>query len=120
MERLIWHVANSGCWTWAEFGRTLAEAGGFDPNSIIAMNNDDDPISWPKDLTLATARGQMLSETRPAIDRYLADVRQVNVPKASMYQRICATLYSHPQAKCLPMLVSRDAFGVRISPAEYG
>ncbi|THD78260.1 MAG: NAD-dependent epimerase/dehydratase family protein [Phenylobacterium sp.] len=66
------HLANSGEVSWAEFGRRIAEAAGFDAALVKAVPGAS--FGWaaarPGLAALGTARGQIMPSLDNAIDRY--------------------------------------------------
>ncbi len=73
-ETGIRHLANEGAMTWAGFARTLAEALGLDGGLVVGVPHAE--FGWaarrPRNVVLATARGQCLPPIQDAIRRFAA------------------------------------------------
>jgi dTDP-4-dehydrorhamnose reductase len=74
-ESGIWHLANEGELTWADFARLLADQEGYDPSRIEGR-----PVRLlgfgarrPAYSALASERGRLLPKLEDAINRYLAE-----------------------------------------------
>lgn len=71
-ETGVWHLANSGAATWAEFARVGAEAAGVRPRSLIALPHDE--LDWaaarPPFSALGSERGASMPPLDDAIGRY--------------------------------------------------
>lgn len=74
-ESGVWHLANEGALTWAEFARALARGAGFDENLIEARPTKSLQLAAarPRNVALASERGQLLPPLDSAINRYLRD-----------------------------------------------
>jgi dTDP-4-dehydrorhamnose reductase len=74
-ERGIWHLANRGEITWAEFGRRAADAAGLDPSLVIATPTRLLGFRAPRPAysVLGSARGLLLPSLDNAIVRFTRD-----------------------------------------------
>jgi dTDP-4-dehydrorhamnose reductase len=75
-ERGIWHIANDGCLSWAEFGRRVAQAGGL-PSDLIHEFTPDVAVTEhgrARDTSLQSNRGTLLEGTNGAIERFAAEL----------------------------------------------
>jgi dTDP-4-dehydrorhamnose reductase len=74
-ETGIWHISNPACLSWFEFAQMLARKAGFDPEMVVGMTAEE--LGWraprPRQVTLGSVRGAMLSEVEPAVERFLGD-----------------------------------------------
>jgi dTDP-4-dehydrorhamnose reductase len=73
-ERGIWHLANVGAITWADFGRTIAAASGLDPALVINCPMSDvlGPAVRPPYTPLTSGRGRIMRSLDEAIAEYVA------------------------------------------------
>lgn len=71
-EQGLWHLANDGNLSWADFGRQLAEATSCDPGLIMA--EPAERMGWtarrPRMAALRSERAQILPSLGNAIDRF--------------------------------------------------
>ncbi len=74
-ERGIWHLANQGQITWAEFAQRVARNGGYDerlinpcPNNSFAL-----PANRPERCALSSERGQLLPSFEHALNCYFRE-----------------------------------------------
>lgn len=78
-ETGIRHLANEGAVSWAEFGRRIAGAAGFDPGRVRAVPAA--AFGWaaarPRDATLATERGKLMPSLDHALANFAAMISQV-------------------------------------------
>jgi dTDP-4-dehydrorhamnose reductase len=76
-EEGIWHLANGGAVTWAEFGRQAAEAAGLDPDGVIGVpiSELELPAPRPRFSVLGSERGTLLPPLGSALQHYLDDCR---------------------------------------------
>jgi dTDP-4-dehydrorhamnose reductase len=76
-ESGLWHLANSGAVTWAEFAILIAEAFGFDPRQIRPQPAAR--FGWaarrPTYAPLATIRGAIMPPLESAIGRFTSTLR---------------------------------------------
>ncbi|AWK89249.1 dTDP-4-dehydrorhamnose reductase (plasmid) [Azospirillum thermophilum] len=90
-ERGIWHLANGGAVTWAEFARAAVRGAGLNPDRVLGVPAAD--LGWvarrPAYSVLASARGAGLPSVEHALHRFLAargpvphDAAEVCVPEA--------------------------------------
>lgn len=91
-ETGLWHLANPGRFSWAGFGRTLAEAAGFD--SALVRGLPGGTLGWraprPPDVALSSERGALLKPAEDAIDRFLASWRRREGEDAGPTRSVCA------------------------------
>jgi dTDP-4-dehydrorhamnose reductase len=86
-ERGIWHLANDGELTWAEFGAHAARASRLDPALVIPVPAIDLKLRArrPAYSALASTRGSLMPSLDDAIGRCLAESEQmIVVPAAQM------------------------------------
>ncbi|PTY00333.1 family 1 glycosylhydrolase [Opitutus sp. ER46] len=73
-ESGLWHVATAGAPTWFEWTRQLARVAGYDPDRVVPASPRD--LGWvaprPRNATLGSNRGQLLSEWQAALRRFAA------------------------------------------------
>ncbi len=69
----VWHLANSGAFTWAELARRVADAAGLDAGLVDAVPLADFGLAAPRPrrVALASARGSLLGPFENAICQYL-------------------------------------------------
>jgi len=74
-ERGIWHVANQGAWSWADFARGAAEVAGLDPGRIEARPTASLGLVAPRPCysALGSERGWILPTVGDALGRYLRE-----------------------------------------------
>ena len=82
-ERSIWHLANDGAVTWADFARVAAEQAGLDANLVKACSGDElcRPARRPRYSALSSERGRLMPPLDDAIRRFFA-ARQACVQTA--------------------------------------
>ena len=82
-ERGIWHLANDGAVTWADFARVAAEQAGLDANLVKACSGDElcRPARRPRYSALSSERGRLMPPLDDAIRRFFA-ARQACVQTA--------------------------------------
>jgi dTDP-4-dehydrorhamnose reductase len=75
----IWHLANAGEVTWAEFARLVAEKAGYDPRNVHSRPSRllDFKASRPPFAALSSARANLMPPFRESLDRYF-EARQRN------------------------------------------
>ncbi|WP_419814791.1 family 1 glycosylhydrolase [Glacieibacterium sp.] len=68
----IWHLVNEGGMSWADFARTLAVANGLDVRLVDAVPGVElgRAAGRPRDVRLATVRGQLMPTLESAIGRF--------------------------------------------------
>jgi len=73
-ERGVWHLANGGAVTWAEFARLLAQEAGYDPSLIESQPGRllGFRARRPTYSALASERGTLLPTLEEAVTRFLA------------------------------------------------
>lgn len=73
----LWHLANAGRVSWAEFARRAARATGFDPEAVVACAPA--ALGWtaprPRDVALGAGKGALLGSLDEAIARFASDWR---------------------------------------------
>jgi len=76
-EHGLWHLANSGSVSWAEFARTVAFHSGHDPALVWGCPSSDLNFRAPRprQTALHSQRGQLLNDWRGALDRYFQERR---------------------------------------------
>jgi dTDP-4-dehydrorhamnose reductase len=90
-ETGVWHLANRGRFSWAEFARTLADAAGFDARLV-----EDAPgssLGWaaarPADVALGSDRGEILPTADNAVERFVQRWR-LGMGRGGRSRTICA------------------------------
>jgi dTDP-4-dehydrorhamnose reductase len=75
-ETGVWHLANAGAASWADFGRMVADGSGLPADLIEGRPTDAFgwPASRPRWAALDTARARMLPSLESAIERFSAVV----------------------------------------------
>ena len=75
----LWHIANVGAATWAEFARAGARLAGLDPKLIDARPaaSMGYRASRPARVVLATERGTLMTTLERALERYYKDCNGV-------------------------------------------
>ncbi|MET0295479.1 MAG: family 1 glycosylhydrolase [Phenylobacterium sp.] len=72
----LWHLANEGAVSWAEFGQMIAATLGFDVSLVRPVSHAQ--FGWaaprPANVALASTRGQLLPSLENAIGRFAAVV----------------------------------------------
>jgi dTDP-4-dehydrorhamnose reductase len=73
-ERGIWHLANDGALTWADFARVAAEHAGLDASLVTACSGDElrRPARRPRYTVLSSERGRLMPPLEDAIRRFFA------------------------------------------------
>lgn len=73
-ERGIWHLANDGAITWAEFARLAAEHAGYDPSLVNACPGEElcRAAPRPRYSALASERGRLMPPLDDALRRFFA------------------------------------------------
>jgi dTDP-4-dehydrorhamnose reductase len=76
-EHGIWHLANSGVVTWAEFARLFADRAGFDPAAIHSRPTAMLGLAAPRPLftALASERGSLMPPFEESLNRFFEDGR---------------------------------------------
>jgi dTDP-4-dehydrorhamnose reductase len=71
-ERGVWHVANAGALTWADFARCVATVAGYNPAHVDAQSSM--AVGWtaprPRYSVLGSERGTLLPALDDALARY--------------------------------------------------
>lgn len=73
----IWHLANSGHLSWADFARLIAEKGGYDPAKVEGRWSHSLGLvaQRPAFTALASERGRLMSSLGEGLDRFFQDTR---------------------------------------------
>jgi len=71
----VWHLANRGALTWAEFARLAAEMAGLDAELIEPRATESLGLAAPRPpfSALASERGSLLPSLEGALERYIAE-----------------------------------------------
>jgi dTDP-4-dehydrorhamnose reductase len=74
-ERGLWHLANSGAVTWAEFARLAARLAGLDASLVVGRPARLLGLAAPRPAysALASERGAMLRPLEEALERYVRE-----------------------------------------------
>lgn len=83
-EHGLWHLANAGALTWADFARLLASEAGYDMTRIEGQTNESLAFAArrPAYTALESERGTLLPPLEDAVKRYLQEKKEeTNVPK---------------------------------------
>jgi dTDP-4-dehydrorhamnose reductase len=74
-ESGVWHLANAGAVTWAEFATLVARRAGFDPSFVEARPAKELRLAAarPRYVALASERGALLPPLDSAVARYLRE-----------------------------------------------
>ena len=74
-EKGIWHLANYGALTWADFARLIATDGGYDASYIEECSRKDfgNLVARPQFSALASERGSLMPSIEDGVDRFLRD-----------------------------------------------
>lgn len=77
-EHGVWHLANSGSTTWAEFARWVAESGGYDARLINGCPSRDLKFAAqrPAFTALGSERASLLAPIDHALNNYFEDREQ--------------------------------------------
>ncbi len=77
-ERGVWHLANAGAVTWAEFAQMVAEREGFRPERIDASPSESLGLiaRRPAYSALSSERGILLPSLEEGIESYFRDNEQ--------------------------------------------
>jgi dTDP-4-dehydrorhamnose reductase len=74
----IWHLANHGAMSWADFARTVARLGGYSTGLVVGVRSCE--LRWrarrPSFSALGSARGALLPPIQPALERYYFERRR--------------------------------------------
>jgi len=75
----LWHLANAGAVTWAEFARRAARRAGLDADRIEACPASalQLPAARPAYSVLGSVHGRLLPDLDDSLDRYLCERRRV-------------------------------------------
>ena len=74
-ESGVWHLANAGALTWAEFATLVARSAGFDPSFVEPRPTRELRLAAarPRYTALASERGALLPPLESALARYLRE-----------------------------------------------
>jgi dTDP-4-dehydrorhamnose reductase len=97
-ETGLWHLANEGALSWAEFAVRVARAAGLDERLVAAVPADalGWPAARPASVALASRRGRMMPSVEDAISRFAHVLAGMQAPVRTRTGR--------------PQLVMRDEF----------
>ena len=78
-ETGLWHLANPGAASWADFGRMIARAAGLDERRIEGRSwrSFGWPATRPANVALDSTRGRLLPALDAAIARFVAEAAPV-------------------------------------------
>lgn len=99
-ETGLWHLANPGAVTWAEFATMIAEAVGLDAGLIRPVRSAQ--FGWaaprPGHAPLASSRGQLMPPLENAVARYAAVVQSSDFAgMAEAEARVDRSSLAHPR-----------------------
>ncbi|MBV8783792.1 MAG: sugar nucleotide-binding protein [Gammaproteobacteria bacterium] len=82
-ERGLWHLANRGALTWAEFAARAAELAGVDASTLIALPQARVGLAAPRPRysALGSERGQLLPDLEDALERVTSLAREEHLPQ---------------------------------------
>jgi dTDP-4-dehydrorhamnose reductase len=88
-ESGIWHLANEGALTWAEFALSLARSAGFDAGLVEARPTKFLRLdaARPRYGALTSERGQLLPPLETAVARYLRESAALTAPESAHYHQ---------------------------------
>lgn len=74
-EQGVWHLANSGALTWADFARMIAEKAGYDSASVEARPGKELGIvaARPSFSALISERARLMPSLEDGVDRFIQD-----------------------------------------------
>jgi dTDP-4-dehydrorhamnose reductase len=81
-ETGLWHLANEGALTWAEFAVRIGRACGLDERLVVPVPAKvlDWPAARPASVPLASTRGRLMPTLDDAIDRFAAILTSMTAP----------------------------------------
>jgi dTDP-4-dehydrorhamnose reductase len=80
-ERGLWHLANRGALTWADFARKGAIAAGLNPELVVdSFGTAAGAAARPKFSALASERGDLMPSVDNALARYIAERSHAELP----------------------------------------
>jgi dTDP-4-dehydrorhamnose reductase len=85
-ERDIWHLANAGAVSWAEFARQAAERAGLDSSLVVAQPGHALGLTAPRPTysALGSERGTLMPPLDDALSRYLAAQHESDLVAAGL------------------------------------
>jgi dTDP-4-dehydrorhamnose reductase len=88
-EQGLWHLANDGDLTWADFARRAAAKAGFDAETIEGRPTASFslPATRPLYCVLKSSRGALMRSVDAALDAYFEDCEAARVAPASVWPR---------------------------------
>jgi dTDP-4-dehydrorhamnose reductase len=93
-EQGIWHLANTGAITWADFARSAAEAAGLDASLVKACSTQSLNLAAPRPRhsVLTSERGALLPSLHNALARYLCEceIRWMDEARGEQAERALA------------------------------
>lgn len=74
-ERGLWHLANAGAVTWADFARRAASLAGLDAGLVIGRPTSELELAAPRPAygVLGSERGMLLKSLDEALERYMRE-----------------------------------------------
>lgn len=83
-ESGLWHVVNHGHLSWLELGRRAASAAGMNPRQVqgVTLHSLQLPAARPSFSALTSCRGLIMPTLDDALQRYIADRRQLHARAA--------------------------------------
>ena len=88
-ENGLWHLANAGAYTWADFARLLASEAGYDASQIDGRTNESLALVAlrPTYTALASERATLLPPLEDAVRRFLEEKKEESKAPAIIKQR---------------------------------
>jgi dTDP-4-dehydrorhamnose reductase len=91
-ETGLWHLANQGAVTWAEFARAIARV--FTLSEGLVLPTSSQRLGWaaqrPKYAALASSRGQLLPTLEQGLAKHAAIMMAAHSPEAWVQPGIMA------------------------------
>jgi len=89
-ERGIWHLANNGAVTWADFARRAAELAGFDGSLVDGRSMESFGLAAkrPGYSVLGSERAGLLPPLEDALQRYVHEAGYVGSPEVRVGERM--------------------------------
>jgi dTDP-4-dehydrorhamnose reductase len=102
----IWHLANRGALTWADFARLIAREAGYDAGQIEGRPNRTFGFNARRPIysALASERASLLPPLEDAVKRYVAEVRH-----SRQLEQVAALLVPRPRSRA----ATGSSIGVR-------
>ena len=85
-ERGVWHLANAGAVSWAEFARQAADRAGLDSSLVVAQPSHELGLTAPRPRysALGSERGTLMPPLDDALTRYLAAQHESHLVAAGL------------------------------------